>query len=207
MTAAFTSFPDREVSRTKFAPPRSSALAIPSSVATNGTFGQRVRDQAISYGANVVEVKADEGKPVTDTMIERAITSNPGVRLIMVVHLETSTGVLNPIEEIGAVAKRHGIPSPSTRCPHSEPRGSTWRGGISPFAQRQRKKASSHRRDRNRRRQQSGMGRAYPKKGHGNGLVSQSSPWKKVQEGKEIRKGVVYPLPGDYARRIMSCAS
>ncbi|HVP17523.1 MAG TPA: alanine--glyoxylate aminotransferase family protein [Spirochaetia bacterium] len=165
-------------------------------VATNGTFGDRVRDQAASYGARIVEVRSREGQPVTAAMIEEALHAHPEVSLIMAVHLETSTGVLNPIEGIGAVAGRHGVPfavdavsSFGTEIIEME----TWNISICSTATQKGLEAPP------------GLGivgvskagwdTLLRRKATGTGWFLNLLLWKKVQEGKEIRKGVVYPLP------------
>ena len=165
-------------------------------VATNGTFGQRVRDQAASYAARVIEVRAEEGKAVTADMIEAAVKAHPGVKLIMAVHLETSTGVLNPIESIGAVAGRHGIPlavdavsSFATEridmekwniaiCSTATQKGLETPPGLGIVGV-----------------SRAGWDTLLKRKTTGTGWFLNLLLWKKVQEGKEIRKGVVYPLP------------
>lgn len=79
-------------------------------VAINGNFGERLKVQAESFGAEVVEVRVETGKAIRGEMIEKTIENNPGITAILVVHLETTTGVLNPIREIGTVAKKCDIP-------------------------------------------------------------------------------------------------
>ena len=165
-------------------------------VATNGTFGERVRDQAASYGARIVPVKADEGKPVTADMIEDAVRAHPRVSLIMAVHLETSTGVLNPIQAIGAVAGRHGIPfAVDAVSSFGTERIDMESWNISICATATQKGLESP----------PGLGIAAMSKAGWETLLNRKTTgtgwflnlllWKKVQEGKEIRKGVVYPLP------------
>jgi len=79
-------------------------------VGVNGMFGERMKTIALSYGAEVVEVKVEEGKAITGKMLEGEATKNLDLKAILIVHLETSTGVLNPIKEIGEVAKKIDIP-------------------------------------------------------------------------------------------------
>lgn len=165
-------------------------------VATNGTFGERMRDQAAAYGARIIEVRAELGKPVTASMVEEALRAHPGVRLIMAVHLETSTGVLNPIAEIGRVAGGHAIPfavdavsSFATERIDME----SWHVSICATATQKGLEtppgvgivAVSH----------AGWQTLLERKTSGTGWFLNLLLWKKVQEGKEIRKGVVYPLP------------
>jgi alanine-glyoxylate transaminase / serine-glyoxylate transaminase / serine-pyruvate transaminase len=79
-------------------------------VATNGNFGDRLTVQAKCIGADVSELRVEPGKAIRGDMIEDAIKKNSRIRAIALVHLETTNGVLNPIKEIGEVARKFGIP-------------------------------------------------------------------------------------------------
>jgi alanine-glyoxylate transaminase/serine-glyoxylate transaminase/serine-pyruvate transaminase len=79
-------------------------------VAINGNFGERLKVQAESFGAEVVEVRVEPGKAIRGEMIKNTIEKNHSIKAILAVHLETTTGVLNPIWEIGTVAKKYDIP-------------------------------------------------------------------------------------------------
>jgi alanine-glyoxylate transaminase/serine-glyoxylate transaminase/serine-pyruvate transaminase len=79
-------------------------------VGVNGFFGQRMATIARCYGAQVVELHAEAGKAITGASVESALRKESGIRAISLVHLETSTGVLNPVAEIGKIAERQGIP-------------------------------------------------------------------------------------------------
>ncbi len=165
-------------------------------VAVNGTFGQRVRDQAASYGADIVDVRVEEGCGVKPEHIEAAILANPEVKLVMVVHLETSTGVLNPIRDIGQVVRKYGIPCivdavssfgteeldmeawGISACGTATQKGLETPPGLGIVAV-----------------SKTGWDTLLERKTAGNGWFLNLFLWKKVQEGKEIRKGIVYPLP------------
>jgi alanine-glyoxylate transaminase/serine-glyoxylate transaminase/serine-pyruvate transaminase len=70
-------------------------------VAQCGYFGRRIGEIARRHGANVVEVDVDWGEAVpTERMID-ALDRNPHARLLAVVHAETSTGVEQPLAELG----------------------------------------------------------------------------------------------------------
>jgi alanine-glyoxylate transaminase/serine-glyoxylate transaminase/serine-pyruvate transaminase len=79
-------------------------------VAQNGFFGQRLGTIAQSYGLMVRTVDAPLGRPVDPGAIRRALTAERDIQALAVVHLETSTGVLNPLPEIAAVAKELDVP-------------------------------------------------------------------------------------------------
>ena len=77
-------------------------------ICINGVFGERMADVASRFGADVIRVEAPWGQPIDPSDIEEALKSNPGVTLVGIVHAETSTGVLQPMEDIGAICREHG---------------------------------------------------------------------------------------------------
>ncbi|MPZ13309.1 MAG: aminotransferase class V-fold PLP-dependent enzyme [Chloroflexi bacterium] len=76
-------------------------------ICVNGLFGKRMADIAGRCGGTAVEVTAPWGKPVDPDDVRRAL-ENGRNRLVAVVHGETSTGVEQPIDEIGRLARAHG---------------------------------------------------------------------------------------------------
>jgi alanine-glyoxylate transaminase / serine-glyoxylate transaminase / serine-pyruvate transaminase len=76
-------------------------------IGVNGLFGARMADNAVRCGARVVEVTADWGNIVDPSAVEAALKKEKKVKMVAVVHAETSTGVLQPIKEISRLAKQH----------------------------------------------------------------------------------------------------
>ena len=70
-------------------------------IGVNGVFGRRMVDVAGRAGARVVTVEAEWGQPVDVGQLVEAHKANPDARLLAVVHAETSTGVLQPLDELG----------------------------------------------------------------------------------------------------------
>ncbi len=77
-------------------------------VGSNGFFGDRLLDIAESYGLEIVRISADWGQPLRPADFAAAIKQNPDARAIAIVHLETSTTIINPIEEIAGIARQAG---------------------------------------------------------------------------------------------------
>jgi alanine-glyoxylate transaminase/serine-glyoxylate transaminase/serine-pyruvate transaminase len=77
-------------------------------VCRNGFFGVRLADIAQRCGAETFAVDNPWGKPVDIKALERELKKHPKVKMLGVVHGETSTGVLNPLPEIAALAHRYG---------------------------------------------------------------------------------------------------
>lgn len=77
-------------------------------IAVNGVFGERLADAAERYGARVHRVEAPWGRIVPHEAIERGLKAARKPKLLAVVHAETSTGVYQPVAELGVLAHRHG---------------------------------------------------------------------------------------------------
>jgi len=68
-------------------------------IGVNGVFGERMCDVASRCGADVVRVDEEWGRPIDP---ERLLAAHPSPKVIAVVHAETSTGVRNDVEPLGA---------------------------------------------------------------------------------------------------------
>jgi alanine-glyoxylate transaminase/serine-glyoxylate transaminase/serine-pyruvate transaminase len=76
-------------------------------VGVAGVFGERMCDVARRIGAKVIRVETEPGTALDPTEMADAIErTRPSV--VAFVHAETSTGVLQPVEEISAAARRAG---------------------------------------------------------------------------------------------------
>lgn len=78
-------------------------------VASNGKFGDRFSQIGNVYGLNVLDLKYEWGTVVNPADIEKALNENPDVKGVFVTQSETSTGVLNDIEKIASVVKKHDV--------------------------------------------------------------------------------------------------
>ena len=73
-----------------------------------GFFGHRMEDMAERVGANVVVLESEWGKPFPAEMLEAELKKHERVKLVTIVHAETSTGVLQPLREVAALAQEYG---------------------------------------------------------------------------------------------------
>ncbi len=73
-----------------------------------GAFGDRFADAAGRLGARVHKVEAEWGRIIEPERLEAALKAASKPKLLAVVHAETSTGALQPVEELGAMAHRYG---------------------------------------------------------------------------------------------------
>jgi len=72
---------------------------------TNGNFGERFCKIADVYGAEVIKLEDEWGDNAKPEQVKEILEENPDIKVVTVVHNETSTGVKNPIEEIGNIVK------------------------------------------------------------------------------------------------------
>ena len=77
-------------------------------VLTNGAYGDRIV-QMLKHARIVhVVLRALEDQPVDPDALDQLLAQDKAVTHIAVVHCETTTGIINPIEAIGRVARKHG---------------------------------------------------------------------------------------------------
>jgi alanine-glyoxylate transaminase/serine-glyoxylate transaminase/serine-pyruvate transaminase len=72
----------------------------------NGYFGDRLAQMLQRYGASVTRVDAEWGRACDPARLGAALAD--GADLVTVVHAETSTGVLNPVADMCALATARG---------------------------------------------------------------------------------------------------
>ena len=79
-------------------------------VAVNGFFGQRMVDMASRCGGEVHVVEFPWGQPVGPdlTPLEEELKKHARIKVVGVVHGETSTGILNPVVDVAKLAHSYG---------------------------------------------------------------------------------------------------
>ena len=77
-------------------------------VCRNGYFGVRLADITQRCGANTIMVDAPWGQPADLNALEDALKANPGAKMVGLVHAETSTGAITPLQDAIDLAHRHG---------------------------------------------------------------------------------------------------
>ncbi|HSN76597.1 MAG TPA: alanine--glyoxylate aminotransferase family protein [Anaerolineae bacterium] len=76
-------------------------------IGVNGYFSERMVDMAGRYGAAVRRLERPWGEVFTVEEVDAALQAQPA-KLVALVHAETSTGALQPLEEMAEVVHRHG---------------------------------------------------------------------------------------------------
>src|SRR5437870_13119832 len=77
-------------------------------VCVNGVFGTRMKDVMERCGATVHAVEAPWGEVITREQIAAALAAHPKAKLVGIVHAETSTGALQPLDGLGARCRVKG---------------------------------------------------------------------------------------------------
>ncbi len=78
-------------------------------IAVHGFFGTRMCEMAERYGGEVVRLDQEWGKAFRTETIEEALKANQDAKLLAIVHAETSTGVLQPLDGIGKLCREYGV--------------------------------------------------------------------------------------------------
>jgi alanine-glyoxylate transaminase/serine-glyoxylate transaminase/serine-pyruvate transaminase len=91
-----------EVAVANLVQPGTHVLAV-----VTGYFGDRLAEMCRRYGAEVRQVDVEWGRACDPDAVRRALAASPA-DIVCVVHAETSTGVLNPVSDIGALAHECG---------------------------------------------------------------------------------------------------
>ncbi|MEJ2170490.1 MAG: alanine--glyoxylate aminotransferase family protein [Desulfobacterales bacterium] len=73
-------------------------------ICVNGFFGDRIRQMAERQEAEITVIEEEWGKPVAPERVAAALRDKD-YKLVALVHAETSTGVLQPVEEIARAAR------------------------------------------------------------------------------------------------------
>jgi alanine-glyoxylate transaminase/serine-glyoxylate transaminase/serine-pyruvate transaminase len=76
-------------------------------VVVTGYFGDRLVQIMERYGATVRRIDVEWGRAV-DPALLRAELKKEGADVVGIVHAETSTGVINPVKELAAIAREYG---------------------------------------------------------------------------------------------------
>src|SRR5262245_20415418 len=76
-------------------------------VVVSGYFGDRLAQMCERYGATVSRLDVEWGRACDPDALRRQLRATRA-DVVAMVHAETSTGVLNPVKELAAIAREHG---------------------------------------------------------------------------------------------------
>ena len=91
-----------EAMLTTFVPPTGTVLLL-----INGAYGHRAKKILDIARRGVVVHETPEDTPPDLATVERILKETPAITHIFTVHCETTSGVLNPIADIGALARKY----------------------------------------------------------------------------------------------------
>lgn len=77
-------------------------------ILSNGAYGDRMGNIAEYHGISYDMLAFDETEQVSVSYVDDYLSHNAEITHVAVVHCETTTGVLNPLEEIAHLVKIHG---------------------------------------------------------------------------------------------------
>src|SRR5580698_9326890 len=77
-------------------------------VLVNGAYGRRIAQTARVHGIALDILEVAENRKFTPELIAKHLTSATGITHVAVVHCETTSGILNQVEEIGHVVHSAG---------------------------------------------------------------------------------------------------
>jgi len=77
-------------------------------VLVNGAYGRRIAQMARVHGIETEMVEMPENRKISPEAVAERLAASPNITHVAVVHCETTTGILNPLEAIGATAERAG---------------------------------------------------------------------------------------------------
>ena len=77
-------------------------------VINNGVYGERMLRMAEAHRIPAVELRYGWTEQPDLTQIQTALEADPAISAVALVHHETTTGLLNPVAEVGAITRRAG---------------------------------------------------------------------------------------------------
>lgn len=73
-----------------------------------GFFSGQIVEISRRARANVINLETELGKPLEPAVLEKALQENPGTKVFATAIAETSTGLLQPLEELERITHAHG---------------------------------------------------------------------------------------------------
>ena len=76
-------------------------------VGVNGVFGSRLATMVERQGGTVLPIETPWGTPIPLEMLQDRLSRSAPVKAVILVHAETSTGVWQPLEDVGRLCRDH----------------------------------------------------------------------------------------------------
>lgn len=78
-------------------------------IVNNGSYGKRICDIANAYDMDYIEFKSSATQPINLSSLEDSIKKDNNISHLAVIHNETTTGLLNNLDDLGKIAKKYDI--------------------------------------------------------------------------------------------------
>jgi 2-aminoethylphosphonate-pyruvate transaminase len=78
-------------------------------IVNNGFYGERLREIAGAIGVPFVALDLPWTEPVSAAQIDTALAADAAISHVVVCHVDTGTGLLNPLAAVAEVARRRGV--------------------------------------------------------------------------------------------------
>jgi 2-aminoethylphosphonate-pyruvate transaminase len=77
-------------------------------ILVNGAYGRRMVQIARVHGLAHAELTWPEVDTPQPEAVRRHLLADPDISAVAIVHCETTTGIMNPVQEVGEVVREHG---------------------------------------------------------------------------------------------------
>ncbi|MDN3016234.1 2-aminoethylphosphonate--pyruvate transaminase [Paenibacillus sp. BSR1-1] len=77
-------------------------------IVTNGAYGERIVKMAQYLGLNHLEYRVDYNQYPNEDELRKILDKDPQITHMVMVHCETTTGILNPLDMISRLSKEYG---------------------------------------------------------------------------------------------------
>ncbi len=77
-------------------------------VLVNGAYGERIAAMAKRHGLDVVAMTWSESEAVVPGSVDQRLNDDPAITHVAAIHCETTTGLINPVNDIARCVAKHG---------------------------------------------------------------------------------------------------
>ena len=74
----------------------------------SGVYGKGFGYWSARYHKDMVEIEVPYNQAIDPAQVEQALRERPDITIVAAVHHDTPSGTINPVNEIGAIVRRHG---------------------------------------------------------------------------------------------------
>jgi len=78
-------------------------------IVNNGAYGKRMCQIVQTYEMNYIEFQSSAIEPIDLSKLEETISNNSNISHLAIIHNETTTGLLNNLDDLGELAKKYAL--------------------------------------------------------------------------------------------------